>query len=82
MPANAHVQTDRTRTLCLATEVHYSVAQVSQMWNLDVETIRRLFSNEPGVIVIQGAPKKGKRSYKTIRIPQCVLDRVHRGLQR
>jgi hypothetical protein len=52
------------------------------MWKFDVETIRRLFDDEPGMVVLQTPIKKGKRPYRTIRIPQTVLDRVHRRLQR
>jgi hypothetical protein len=63
-------------------ERHYAPSEVAELWHLNVETIRRMFQDEPGVVVIQGPPKKGKRPYKTIRIPQSVLERVHRRLQR
>ena len=63
-------------------ERHYTPAEVADLWHLNVETIRRMFQDEPGVVVIQGTPKKGKRPYKTIRIPQSVLERVHKRLQR
>jgi hypothetical protein len=63
-------------------ERHYTPSQVGELWCLDVETIRRMFQDEPGVVVIQGPVKKGKRPYKTIRIPHSVLERVHKRLQR
>ena len=63
-------------------ERHYTPGEVAGLWHFDVETIRRLFDKEPGVVVLQALAKKGKRPYKTIRIPQTVLDRVHRRLQR
>ena len=63
-------------------ERHYAPAEVAELWHLDVETIRRLFRDEPGVLVLQGPFKKGKRPYTTIRIPQSVLERVHKRLQR
>jgi len=63
-------------------ERHYTPSEVAAIWHLSVEMIRRIFQNEPGVIVLQGPMKKGKRPYKTIRIPQSVLERVHRRLQR
>jgi AraC-like DNA-binding protein len=62
---------------------HYSVAEVAQTWNLSPDLVRRLFEREPGVLVIgdaQGRP--GKRRYVTLRIPECVLQRVHRKLSR
>jgi len=55
---------------------------VAALWRLNVETVRRLFQHEEGVLVFQAPVKKGRRSYKTIRIPQSVLERVHRRLQR
>jgi hypothetical protein len=65
-----------------AAERHYSAGEIAELWSLDVETIRRLFENEPGVVVLQSPIQKGKRPYKTIRIPLSVLDRVHKRLQR
>jgi hypothetical protein len=63
-------------------ERHYTSAEVAKLWNLNVETIRRTFQEEPGVLVLQAPVKKGRRPYKTIRIPQSVLERVHKRLQR
>jgi hypothetical protein len=57
-------------------------AEVAVLWQFDVETIRKLFQDEPGVVALQSPIKKGRRPYKTIRIPQSVLDRVHKRLQR
>jgi hypothetical protein len=63
-------------------ERHYAPVEVAGLWHLDVETIRRIFQDEPGIIVLQAPIKKGRRPYKTIRIPQSVLERVHRRLRR
>jgi excisionase family DNA binding protein len=52
-----------------------TVAEVAERLNLDRETVRRLFLNEPGVLVIC-APRKGRRIYRTLRIPQSVYRRV------
>jgi hypothetical protein len=38
------------------------------------DTIRRLFVDEPGVIVIQ-KKRKGTRTYRTILVPESVLSR-------
>jgi hypothetical protein len=65
-----------------ATERHYSAAEVAALWKLNVETIRQIFQDEPGVVVLQAPCKKGRRPYKTIRIPLSVLERVHKRLQR
>ena len=66
----------------VAAERHYSAAELAALWNLNVETIRRIFQDEPGIVVLQSPVKRGKRPYKTIRIPQSVLERVHKRLQR
>jgi hypothetical protein len=65
-----------------AAERHYGPAEVAELWHFDVETIRRLFQNETGVLVLESPIKKGRRRYTTLRIPQSVLERVHRRLQR
>jgi hypothetical protein len=62
-------------------ERHYTAGEVADLWRFNVETVRRLFENEPGVIVLQTLARKGKRPYRTIRVPQTVLDRVHKRLQ-
>jgi hypothetical protein len=52
-----------------------TVAEIAERLKLKPDTIRRLFSNEPGVIVIS-APRKGRRVYRTLRIPVTVYQRV------
>ena len=63
-------------------ERHYRPSEVAELWKFNVETIRRLFQDELGILVLQSPVKKGRRRYKTIRIPQSVLERVHKRLQR
>jgi hypothetical protein len=64
-------------------ERHYAPSEVATLWKLDVETIRRLFEDEPGVLVLQSPKKRGTRSYRTIRIPESILVRVyHQRLKR
>ncbi len=65
-----------------AAERHYAPAEVAALWHLSPEMIRRIFQNEPGVVVLERPLKEGTRRYKTIRIPQSVLARVHARLQR
>jgi hypothetical protein len=61
-------------------EPHYTVDEVAQLWKLSTDFVRRLFRDEPGVLVISPRQRKGKRAYVTLRIPQSVLERVHRRL--
>lgn len=56
---------------------HYTVTEVALLWRLSDDAIRALFENEPGVIVF-GDQRPGRRRYRTIRIPEDVLERVHR----
>ena len=50
-------------------------AEVAERLKVDDRTVRRLFLNEPGVLVIC-FPRKGRRLYRTIRIPVDVFERV------
>jgi hypothetical protein len=61
-------------------ERHYAVAEIAEMWNLSGDKVRELFENEPGVLVIGERSPRYKRRYVTLRIPQTVLERVHRRL--
>ncbi len=57
-------------------ERHYSVAELAQQWNLSRDTIRRMFENEPGVVVFRHQ-KLNKRIYRTLRIPESVAKRKY-----
>jgi|ERR1700735_739995 hypothetical protein len=57
---------------------HYSVQELAALWCLGVDKIRELFENEPDVIKLKNPPKKGKRAYVTLRIPESVAARVQR----
>jgi hypothetical protein len=57
------------------TETIYTLAEVAERLKINDDTVRRMFTNEPGVIVIC-FPRKGRRVYRTIRIPESVLERV------
>lgn len=61
-------------------ERHYAVDEVAEMWHLSPDKVRDLFENEPGVLVIGDPSARHKRRYRTLRIPQTVLNRVHTRL--
>ena len=61
-------------------ERHYTVVKVAAMWNVSEDTVRRLFQSEPGVVVLGKRQRYSKRRYTTLRIPQSVLERVHKRL--
>jgi hypothetical protein len=61
---------------------HYSPAELAELWDLS-NCLRKIFENELGVLVIgHSQPKRGKRNHTTLRIPQTVLNRVHRRLSK
>jgi|ERR1035438_3137945 hypothetical protein len=61
-------------------ERHYSVAEVAAMWSLSQDAVRKLFQNEPGVLVLGGQESAHTRRYTTLRIPESVLQRVHQRM--
>lgn len=65
-----------------AVERHYSVEEIGTLWRLSPRTVRRMFENEPGIIVFGSTGSIRKRRYRTVRIPESVLVRVHRRLRK
>lgn len=64
-----------------ANERYYSPAELAARLNFSTDKIRKLFEHEPGVLVFTNpTPRRGKRPYKTLRIPDSVLQRVLRRL--
>lgn len=62
---------------------HYSPAEIAELWSFSVDSARKIFENEPDVLVLGNQqPRRGKRSYTTLRIPSFVVERVHRRLSK
>ena len=57
----------------------FTVAELATKWNLSEDVIRKEFENEPGVLKLARA-RKGKRRYKTLRIPAEIAERVRRRM--
>jgi hypothetical protein len=66
----------------LANEKHYSVAEIAKLWALSEKTVRRIFEREPGVIQWSREETLHKRGYRTLRVPETVLHRVHCKLRK
>jgi hypothetical protein len=64
----------------LASERHYSVIEIARLWALSEKTVRRIFESEPGVMHWGTEESLHKRAYRTLRVPETVLHRVHRKL--
>ena len=56
-------------------ETYLTVAEVAGRLKVNEETVRRLFLKEDGVVVIC-FPRRGRRLYRTVRIPESVFRRV------
>ncbi len=67
-----HECEDAVEVTVQATERHYRPEDIAELWQLDVSTVRKFFRDVPGVF------KHGDERYKTLRIPQSVMDRYHR----
>jgi hypothetical protein len=65
----------------LAREKHYSIIEIAELWALSEKTVRKIFEREPGVIHWSTEEKLHKRGYRTLRVPETVLHRVHRKLR-
>src|SRR5437588_137398 len=50
-------------------EKHYSVQEIAASWHVSTDTVRRLFVDEPGVVIFT-RPSIFKRVYRVLRIPQ------------
>jgi hypothetical protein len=61
-------------------ERHFAVAEIAEMRNLSPDRVRKMFQDEPGVLVIGDRNPRHRRRYVTLRIPYAVLQRVHRRL--
>jgi hypothetical protein len=58
-------------------ERHFSIHDLSALWNLSRETIRQLIKNEPGILRVQLGRRKTMTRYS---IPESVARRVHTKL--
>ncbi len=66
----------------IAFEKHYSIAEIVALWGLSEKTIRRIFAGEPDVLEWGHDEQRFKRAYRTLRIPESVLQRVHRRIRK
>ena len=58
-------------------EKHFTPAELAERWNLSHDTIRRMFENEPGVLIFENAERSPSRRRRTLRIPESVAERVY-----
>jgi hypothetical protein len=63
-------------------EQHFKPNELAELWGVSVATIRRLFRDVPGVLVIDRPEKMHKRRHCTMRIPESVAKRVYEKLSK
>jgi hypothetical protein len=61
----------------VVTERHFKPKELSQLWGFSVDTIRKWFEKEPGILVEDRPEQMHKRAYKSMRIPESVARRVY-----
>ena len=61
-------------------EKHFTPSELAKAWGVSIDSIRRLFRDEPGVLKMGEKSPKHKRQYLTLRIPHSVAERVHTRL--
>lgn len=62
-----------------ASERHYTPNEIAESWNMSLDSIRRLFRDEPGVLKFGTVVSRPgcKRAHATLRIPESVFRRVY-----
>ena len=58
-------------------EKHYRIGELSRMWGLGRETVRKLVKDDPGVIKIRMGRKKAHTVYS---IPETAASRIYTRL--
>ena len=64
----------------LVAEKHYTPQELADIWGVSVDSIRRIFRDEPGVLKMGERSQKHKQQYLTLRIPESVAERVYTRL--
>jgi AraC-like DNA-binding protein len=54
----------------------YTVAEVAALTGFSRRTVTRMFERERGVLILSRPESMHKRSYRSIRIPRAVYERV------
>jgi transcriptional regulator GlxA family with amidase domain len=57
-----------------------SVAEIAERTGYSRQTVTRMFECEPGVLIIERPETRNKRSYRSLRIPRHVYERVVRKI--
>ena len=67
-------------TTAAAFEPHFTILELSKLWNIDPGAVRQMFKDEPTVVRIRTAPQRGKRFRTSYGIPKLTALRILRRL--
>jgi hypothetical protein len=59
-------------------ERFWTPKEIAEMWRVSIDTVRRAFEHEPDVFIVPHTSSPQRRRYRTIRIPDSVLERVQK----
>jgi hypothetical protein len=72
---------DDTSSIGVENEKHFNLSELAATWGLSVETIRKLFADDPGVVKMSSASgPTGRRRYCISRISSSAAARLHKRL--
>jgi hypothetical protein len=66
----------------MATERHYTEAEIAKMWHMHRKTVHKIFDGQPGVLEWGEEGNRNKRPHRSRRIPESVVLPVHRDLRK
>ena len=58
----------------------YTVAEVAALTHFSERTVVKMFEHEPGVLIYEVPRLRKRASYRTVRIPRHVYERVIRRI--
>ena len=61
-----------------AFERHFTIPELSKLWNIDPGAVRQMFKDETTVVRIRTAPQRGKRFRTSYGIPKLTALRDYR----
>jgi hypothetical protein len=72
---------DDTGRTGVENEKHFNLSELAATWGLSVDTIRKLFADDPHAVKIPSASgPTGRRRYCILRIPSSAAARLHKRL--
>jgi hypothetical protein len=66
----------------MAFEKHLKPGEIAKLWGFSVDTVKKIFQDEPGVLRYGKPETRSKRGYFSLRIPESVFQRVSLRLRK